>query len=176
VAILGGKVMRSCTVKMSLIDPIAAERVFWAENGGWKGVCESLSIWVRDVISRNPKSHGDRLENLRPLPFSRTQKSSSKNGFRTWLTSPAFDGESRFCGARTSWKRGFSGRRRRKDGPGPELKRIRLDLRHFSSTKHLNTAFPVGQICSLLAETSGATADDPLNLHRIQRWHSACSL
>lgn len=39
--------MRSCIVKMSLIDPIAAERVFWAENGGWKGVCESLSILVR---------------------------------------------------------------------------------------------------------------------------------
>ncbi len=32
---------------MSLIDPIAAERVFWAENGGWKGVCESLPILVR---------------------------------------------------------------------------------------------------------------------------------
>jgi hypothetical protein len=39
--------MRSCTVKMSLIDPITAECVFWAENDGWKGVCESLSILVR---------------------------------------------------------------------------------------------------------------------------------
>ena len=39
--------MRSCTVKMSLIDPIAAECVFWAENDGWKGICESLSILVR---------------------------------------------------------------------------------------------------------------------------------
>ena len=39
--------MRSCTVKMSLIDPIAAECVFWAETDGWKGACESLSILVR---------------------------------------------------------------------------------------------------------------------------------
>ena len=39
--------MPSCIVKMSLIDPIAAERVFWAENGGWKGACKSLSILVR---------------------------------------------------------------------------------------------------------------------------------
>ena len=42
--------MRSYTLKMSLIDPIAVECVFWAENDGWKGVCESLSIlvWGRD--------------------------------------------------------------------------------------------------------------------------------
>ena len=39
--------MRSCAVKMSLIDPIAVECVFWAEHDYWKGVCESLSILVR---------------------------------------------------------------------------------------------------------------------------------
>ena len=42
-----GKIMRSCTVKMSLIDPIVVECVFWAQDDDWKGVCESLSILVR---------------------------------------------------------------------------------------------------------------------------------
>jgi hypothetical protein len=39
--------MRSCTVKIPLIAPLAVECVFWAGDDGWKGVCESLSIWVR---------------------------------------------------------------------------------------------------------------------------------
>ena len=30
------------------------------------------------------------------------------------------------------------------------------------------TAFPVGQICSLLAETSSATADEVRNIHKIR--------
>jgi hypothetical protein len=41
------KIMPSCTVKMLLVDPIDVECVFWKEDNGWKGVCESLSIWVR---------------------------------------------------------------------------------------------------------------------------------
>ena len=39
--------MRSCAIKIPLIAPIAVECVFWAEDDGWKGVCENLSIWVR---------------------------------------------------------------------------------------------------------------------------------
>jgi hypothetical protein len=39
--------MPSCILKMSLIDPIAVECVFWAEDDCWKGVCEDLSILVR---------------------------------------------------------------------------------------------------------------------------------
>jgi len=39
--------MQSCTVKIPLIVPLAVECVFWAGDDGWKGVCESLSIWVR---------------------------------------------------------------------------------------------------------------------------------
>jgi hypothetical protein len=39
--------MPFCTLKMSLIDPIAVECVFWAEDDCWKGVCEDLSILVR---------------------------------------------------------------------------------------------------------------------------------
>jgi hypothetical protein len=39
--------MRSCAVKIPLFAPIAVECVFWAEDDGWKGVCESLSILVR---------------------------------------------------------------------------------------------------------------------------------
>jgi hypothetical protein len=33
--------------KMPLIAPIAVECVFWAEDDGWKGVCESLDLSVR---------------------------------------------------------------------------------------------------------------------------------
>ena len=39
--------MPSCILKMSLIDPIAVECVFWAVDDCWKGVCEDLSILVR---------------------------------------------------------------------------------------------------------------------------------
>ena len=39
--------MRSCAVKIPLIAPVAVECVFWAEDDGWKGVCEDLSILVR---------------------------------------------------------------------------------------------------------------------------------
>jgi hypothetical protein len=39
--------MRSCAVKIPLIAPVAVECVFWAEDDGWKGVCEDLSISVR---------------------------------------------------------------------------------------------------------------------------------
>ena len=39
--------MRSCAVKIPLIDPIAVECVFWAEDDGWKCVCEDLSVLVR---------------------------------------------------------------------------------------------------------------------------------
>ena len=39
--------MRSCAVKIPLVAPVAVECVFWAEDDGWKGVCESLSILVR---------------------------------------------------------------------------------------------------------------------------------
>ena len=38
--------MRCWAVKMRLIDSIAVECVFWAEDDGWKGVCEDLSILV----------------------------------------------------------------------------------------------------------------------------------
>ena len=39
--------MRCWAVRMRLIDPIAVECVFWAEDNSWKGVCEDLSILVR---------------------------------------------------------------------------------------------------------------------------------
>jgi hypothetical protein len=39
--------MRSCAVKIPLITPVDVECVFWAEDDGWKGVCEDLSILVR---------------------------------------------------------------------------------------------------------------------------------
>lgn len=39
--------MQCWAVRMRLIDPIAVECVFWAEDDGWKGVCEDLSILVR---------------------------------------------------------------------------------------------------------------------------------
>ena len=39
--------MRSCAIKIPLIAPISVDCVFWAEDDGWKGVCENLSIWVR---------------------------------------------------------------------------------------------------------------------------------
>jgi hypothetical protein len=32
---------------MPLIATIAVECVFWAEDDGWKGVCESLDLLVR---------------------------------------------------------------------------------------------------------------------------------
>ena len=39
--------MRSCAVKIPLIAHIAVDCVFWADDDGWKGVCEDLSILVR---------------------------------------------------------------------------------------------------------------------------------
>jgi hypothetical protein len=109
--------MRSCIVKMSLIDPIAAERVSWAENGGWKGACESLSILVR---GRDFEESKKRMEivlktYVRSL-FRGHTKAAQKTDF-DWLTSPAFDTESRGCGARTTGKRGFSGRRQERIVP-----------------------------------------------------------
>ena len=49
--------MRSCAIEISLIAPIAVECVFWAEDDGWKGVCEDLSIlvWGRDF--KDSKEH-----------------------------------------------------------------------------------------------------------------------
>jgi hypothetical protein len=38
--------MRSCALQIPLIAPVAVECVFWAEDDGWKGVCEDLSILV----------------------------------------------------------------------------------------------------------------------------------
>jgi hypothetical protein len=49
--------MPSCTLKMSLLDPIAVECVFWAEDDGWKGVCEDLSILVRGRDLKDSKEH-----------------------------------------------------------------------------------------------------------------------
>lgn len=54
---LKGKIMPSCTLKMSLIDPIAVECVFWAEDDCWKGVCEDLSILVRGRDFEESKEH-----------------------------------------------------------------------------------------------------------------------
>ena len=42
---------------MSLIDPIAVECVFWAEDDCWKGVCEDLSILVRGRDFKDSKEH-----------------------------------------------------------------------------------------------------------------------
>ena len=51
--------MRSCAIEISLIAPIAVECVFWAEDDGWKGVCEDLSILVRGRDFKDSKEHMD---------------------------------------------------------------------------------------------------------------------
>jgi hypothetical protein len=39
--------MGCCAIKIPLFALMALECVFWAEDDGWKGVCEDLSILVR---------------------------------------------------------------------------------------------------------------------------------
>jgi len=53
--------MRSCAIEIPLIAPIAVECVFWAEDDGWKGVCENLSILVR---GRDFKESKKRMETV----------------------------------------------------------------------------------------------------------------
>ena len=53
--------MRSCTVKMPLIDPVAVECVFWAEEDVWKGVCEDLAIFVRGRDFEESKEYMETL-------------------------------------------------------------------------------------------------------------------
>ena len=51
------KTVRSCAVKLPLIAHIAVDCVFWAEDDGWKGVCEDLSILVWGLDFEESKEH-----------------------------------------------------------------------------------------------------------------------
>ena len=55
---------------MPLITAVTVECVFWAEDDGWKGICENLDIWVRgDDLAKSKKTMETALRTYARLLF-----------------------------------------------------------------------------------------------------------